>query len=131
MGSFSLIANAAADPFYAGLEEAGTSDSLSPFAAMGCIAFAAYVIVKSFSEVYDELEAEENAPTKKTVQPGWLTCDMRVPLPPYNELLSACHLLNTIDGERWWLCAEPDSYPQCTKSPDFSEYYQQSVFVCK
>ena len=33
-----------------------------------------------------------------TVEPGWLTCDMRVPLPAYAELETACHLINTVNG---------------------------------
>ena len=33
-----------------------------------------------------------------TVEPGWLTCDMRVPLPAYPDLENACHLINTING---------------------------------
>ena len=33
-----------------------------------------------------------------TVEPGWLTCDMRVPLPAYTELETACHLINTVNG---------------------------------
>jgi hypothetical protein len=32
------------------------------------------------------------------VEPGWLTCDMRVPLPAYPDLEKACHLINTING---------------------------------
>lgn len=33
-----------------------------------------------------------------TVEPGWLTCDMRVPLPAYADLQASCHLLNTVNG---------------------------------
>ena len=49
---------------------------------------------------------------QRTATPGWLTCDMRVPLPEYADLLNACHLLNTLDE-----CAfAPPAHP----SPDFS-----------
>ena len=67
----------------------------------------------------------------KTATPGWLTCDMRVPLPEYQDLLKACHLLNTLDGERWWLCATPDDFEGCQPSKDFSDYYKTSVYVCQ
>lgn len=65
-----------------------------------------------------------------TVEPGWLTCDMRVPLPAYADLETACHLLNTVNGARWWLCAS-ESYPNCLPSKDFSDYYKRPVFVCQ
>ena len=97
---------------------------------------------------------------QKTVQPGWLTCDMRVPLPDYSQLEEACHLLNTIDGcapalcmpshahrhvrshpltitalpsrrQRWWLCAAQGSYESCEPSPDFSDFYKRPVYVCR
>ena len=77
----------------------------------------------------DSTSATDYAPT--TVQPGWLTCDMRVPLPDYKDLENACHLLNTINGERWWLCAEQGAYANCAPSKDFSDYYKKPVFVCQ
>jgi len=70
-------------------------------------------------------------PSSSTATPGWLTCDMRVPLPEYQDLLEACHLLNTLDGARWWLCATPDDYESCQPSKDFSDYYKTSVYVCQ
>ena len=46
----------------------------------------------------DEAEPSSFTDVPSTVQPGWLTCDMRVPLPAYPDLENACHLLNTING---------------------------------
>ena len=43
-----------------------------------------------------EISSFTDVPT--TVEPGWLTCDMRVPLPAYPDLENACHLINTING---------------------------------
>ena len=76
----------------------------------------------------DEASTETSSPT--TVQPGWLTCDMRVPLPAYKDLETGCHLLNTINGARWWLCAAQEDKSECVKSQDFSEYYGRTVYVC-
>ena len=46
----------------------------------------------------DEPEPSGFTDVPNTVQPGWLTCDMRVPLPAYPDLEKACHLINTING---------------------------------
>merc|ERR1711935_651660 len=75
-----------------------------------------------------EVSSFTDVPT--TVEPGWLTCDMRVPLPAYPDLENACHLINTINGARWWLCTS-ESYPNCLPSKDFSDYYKHPVYVCQ
>lgn len=46
----------------------------------------------------DAAEFSSFTDVSTTVEPGWLTCDMRVPLPAYPDLEKACHLINTING---------------------------------
>ena len=62
-------------------------------------------------EADDDALAGMSAPPKKKKKErasptkiGWLTTDMRVPLPTLEELENGCYLLNTLDGERFYLC---------------------------
>ena len=65
-----------------------------------------------------------NAPPKKKKKErasptkiGWLTTDMRVPLPTLEELFeNGCHLLNTLDGERFFLARRRRSPVKATAS---------------
>ena len=70
-------------------------------------------------------------PAKATDGFGWLQADMRMPLPPWEELQQACHLVGDHHGHFMYLCANPQQeYETCELSDDFSKYYKHDVYVC-
>ena len=64
---------------------------------------------------------------------GWLHADMRVPLPPLDDLDSACHLIGQQNGHRMFLCTSKSQSEdrECDISSDFSKYYGAEVMVCR
>ena len=56
---------------------------------------------------------------------------MRMPLPSWDELQNACHLLGDHNGRYMYLCSSPQAdYDGCDHSEDFSGYYKKPVYVC-
>lgn len=158
-----LLAASDIDAYASGAEQVraglAAGDAIGIFILLSITAFFTIMADDdTISLPEDPLESKPASKDLKTATPGWLTCDMRVPLPEYNDLLKACHLLNTLDGcasaaparrpcpamatlpscapacvrrERWWLCATPDDFDGCQRSKDFSDYYKHSVYVCQ
>ena len=64
---------------------------------------------------------------------GWLQADLRMPLPSWEELQAACHLVGQHKGKYMYLCAESgqDGYSGCAISRDFSDYFKHEVYVCE
>jgi hypothetical protein len=52
-------------------------------------------------------EKSADTPKKNSKGFGWLQADMRVPLPPWEELEEACHLVGVYKGKHMFLCASP------------------------
>ena len=64
---------------------------------------------------------------------GWLQADMRMPLPSWEELQQACHLVGDHNGHFMYLCASPQqdsTLETCEISEDFTQYYKNTVYVC-
>jgi len=59
---------------------------------------------------------------------GWLQADLRMPLPSWEELETACHRIGTQEGQNVYLCAHES--PGCQVSADFTEHYSHPVYIC-
>mmetsp|Transcript_52097 Transcript_52097/g.135123 ORF Transcript_52097/g.135123 Transcript_52097/m.135123 type:complete len:103 (-) Transcript_52097:323-631(-) len=63
----------------------------------------------------------------------------RVPLPPYKDLQSSCHLIGAgvgdHEGHMMYLCATPspgeELLNQCELSNDFTKHYGSNVYLCR
>jgi len=69
---------------------------------------------------------------KKRSSFGWLQADMRVPLPKYEDLQLACHLVGVDGKNQMYLCSaqSKSSFSSCDISDDFTQYYGHTVYVC-
>ena len=122
--------------------DAPADAGVSPVAAFVVCFLIAFIgsSLMNMPEADDDALAGMSAPPKKKKKKerasptkiGWLTTDMRVPLPTLEELENGCHLLNTLDGERFYLCtaASKLSESNCELSDDFSAYYNAPVYTC-
>ena len=72
--------------------------------------------------------AKELAHNKKLSNFGWLQADLRMPLPSWEELETACHRIGTQEGQNVYLCAHES--PGCQVSTDFTEHYCHPVYIC-
>lgn len=75
---------------------------------------------------------EEEKPSRTSF--GWLHADMRMPLPSLAMLQEACHPIGEHEGRQMYLCAsaQPEGgIGSCERSADFSEYYGDTVYLCK
>ena len=121
--------------------DAPADAGVSPVAAFVVCFLIAFIgsSLMNMPEADDDALAGMSAPPKKKKKErasptkiGWLTTDMRVPLPTLEELENGCHLLNTLDGERFYLCTATSklSESNCELSDDFSAYYNAPVYTC-
>ena len=122
--------------------DAPADAGVSPVAAFVVCFLIAFIgsSLMNMPEADDDALAGMSAPPKKKKKKerasptkiGWLTTDMRVPLPTLEELENGCHLLNTLDGERFYLCTATSklSESNCELSDDFSAYYNAPVYTC-
>ena len=101
-------------------------------------AFAWHVLVPKLKrELRSKNAVQAAAPAVAAAAPkssfGWLQADMRVPLPSYDELRDACHAIGLDQGEQVYLCASSSGadFDDCAISDDFSEYYGESVYICR
>ena len=90
-------------------------------------------------EEVDGASASSNSKTAKKAgaKPtdgfGWLQADMRMPLPSWEELQQACHLVGDHNGHFMYLCASPQqdsTLETCEISEDFTQYYKNTVYLC-
>lgn len=98
----------------------------------GLITYSALRLVDSPSRMITRRRAELMSRTDEIAQEfGWINADMSVPLPSLGELKDACHRIGVKDGSTFYLCGQPSQEYSCAQSPDFSEYYGETVYVCR
>jgi hypothetical protein len=66
---------------------------------------------------------------------GWLHADLRVPLPPIDELRHACHLIGEHESHQMFLCGTSKpaegNIDSCEASHDFTKYYGETIYLCR
>lgn len=111
--------------------ETGVVTDFDFFAASVGVGFIVGFAGRVFAEV-DEIDITESEVDIPKADFGWLQADMRVPLPTFKELQSACHLIGSDEEHNMYLCAEEEpNLESCTASDDFSMYYGKTVFICR
>ena len=124
----------------ADLLEAGASgeaaEMLNALVFFFALSFSAKFFSPSLEASFEDEELDEGAADQGTAGFGWLQADMRVPLPSWEELQQACHLVGTHNGRYMYLCATnavavEQELDDCKVSQDFTRYYGgKTVFVC-
>jgi hypothetical protein len=97
------------------------------------LASVALAFIMTFVVALFTGDAETEIASTKTNTFGWLQADLRMPLPPWEELKEACHLVGKHDGHYMFLCADAsqdDGLTKCEVSSDFSLHYGRQVYVC-
>jgi len=73
-----------------------------------------------------------NQPDEAAKRFGWLNADMSVPLPTLQDLEDSCVRVGQQRGSTFYLCKQKsEGFRACEPSHDFSQYYGESVFVCR
>ena len=98
----------------------------------GLMVYGILSVADSPSKKLAKLRAEQRMqPDVAAQQFGYLNADLSVPLPPLKELSDSCHRIGAKEGSTFYLCGQPSQQFSCALSESFSEYYGESVYVCR
>lgn len=132
---------------------AGSPDVLGDLFFLTVIFFVFGKIWRETTSDVSDLDGEDGQPAhpsaisqpgvadkrKNKIEFGWLHADLRVPLPPYEDLKNSCHLIGAgvgdHEGYQMYLCASKapsdSNLSSCELSQDFTKHYGNPVYLCR